>query len=319
MVIWHAAIILVGLVALVWSADRFVDGASAIAKQAGLTPMLIGLTVVSVGTSAPEVLISVMASTSGSGALAVGNALGSNIANVGLVLGLTLFVAPIAINRDTTFIDLPILLAAVVFTGWLLSDLSLSSGDSLLLLLALAVFFVRITQLAHKTKHDSEARPIPELSTLNAWASFTGGLVLLIASSRTLVWSASEVALSLGVSELVIGLTIVAVGTSLPELAASIASALKGHADMAIGAIVGSNMFNILLVLAIPGFWGDLPLAQEVLHRDLVAVFLTTLALALAALWSWNGKQGSGRLQRLTGFTLLSLYIAYYLWLFKSL
>jgi len=318
-VIWHAAVILMGLLALVWSADRFVDGAAAIAKQAGLTPMLIGLTVVSVGTSAPEILISVMAAASGSGALAVGNALGSNIANVGLVLGVTLLIMPIAISRSATTIDLPLLLVVVVFTGWLLRDLSLSRGDSLLLLLALGLFFIRIAQLARSAGDDGESRPIPELSPFLAWASLAGGLLVLVASSRALVWSASQVALSLGISELVIGLTIVAVGTSLPELAASIASALKGQADMAIGAIVGSNMFNILLVLAIPGFWGDLSLEPEVLHRDLVMVFLTTLALALAALWGWNGERGVGRLPRATGVTLLALYIAYYFWLFETL
>lgn len=317
--IWHAAVILMGLLALIWSADRFVDGASAIAKQAGLTHMLIGLTVVSVGTSAPEILISVMAAASGSGTLAVGNALGSNIANVGLVLGVTLIIMPIAISRSAITVDLPFLLVVVAFAGWLLRDLLLSPGDSLFLLLALGLFFVRIAQLARSAGDDSESRPIPELSPLIAWASLVGGLLVLIASSRALVWSASQVALSLGVSELVIGLTIVAVGTSLPELAASIASAFKGQADMAIGAIVGSNMFNILLVLAIPGFWGDLSLEPEVLHRDLVMVFLTTLALALAALWGWNGERGVGRLQRATGVTLLALYIAYYFWLFETL
>jgi cation:H+ antiporter len=308
-----------GLLALVWSADRFVDGAAAIAKQAGLTPMLIGLTVVSVGTSAPEILISVMAAASGSGALAVGNALGSNIANVGLVLGVTLLIMPIAISRSATTIDLPILLLVVAFTGWLLRDLSLSPGDSFLLIFALGLFFARIAQLARSAGDDGESRPIPELSPLLAWTSLVGGLLVLVASSRALVWSASQVALSLGVSELVIGLTIVAVGTSLPELAASIASALKDQADMAIGAIVGSNMFNILLVLAIPGFWGNLTLEPEVLHRDLVMVFLTTLALALAALWGWNGERGVGRLPRATGVTLLALYIAYYFWLFETL
>ena len=149
-----------------------------------------------------------------------------------------------------------------------------------------------------------------------AWLSFLGGLLLLIASSRLLVWAASNIALSLGVSELVIGLTIVAVGTSLPELAASVTSALKGQADMAVGAIVGSNMFNMLLVLAIPGFWGSLPIQEAVVSRDLLAVFLTTLTLALAAFWRWNGASGSGTLSRPAGATLLTLYVAYYGWLF---
>lgn len=314
--LWYSAVIAAGLVALVWSADRFVDGASAIAKQAGLTPMLIGLTIVSIGTSAPEILISIMSALAESGELAVGNALGSNIANVGLVLGVTLLFSRIMLGRSTTLVDLPLLMAVVLLTWWLLSDLELSKTDSFILLGTLGLFFIRVTQHARRPDHNSEARIIPTLTLPMAWLSFLVGLVLLIASSRILVWAASHIALELGVSELVIGLTIVAVGTSLPELAAAVMSALKGHADMAIGAIIGSNMFNILLVLAIPGFWGNLQLPAEVVSRDMVAVFLTTLVLALAALWSWNGEMGTSTLKRGTGLLLLSLYIAYYGWLF---
>ena len=316
--LWYSVVIAVGLVALVWSADRFVDGASAIAKRAGLTPMLIGLTIVSVGTSAPEILISIMSALADSGELAVGNALGSNIANVGLVLGVTLLFSSIKLGRDTTWIDLPLLMLVVLVTWFLLYDLELSRSDSFVLLGMLALFFVRVGQHARQTNGDTEAREIPTLTLPLAWLSFLGGLVLLIASSRLLVWAATHIATALGVSELVIGLTIVAVGTSLPELAASVMSALKGHADMAVGAIVGSNMFNILLVLAIPGLWGSLSLQPAVVSRDMVAVFLTTLVLALAALWRWNGASGSGTLGRGTGLLLLSLYIAYYGWLFLA-
>ena len=316
--LWYSVAIAAGLIALVWSADRFVDGASAIAKRAGLTPMLIGLTIVSIGTSAPEILISVMSAIADSGELAVGNALGSNIANVGLVLGVTLLFSAITLGRSTIVIDLPFLLAAVLLTWGLLWDLELSRTDSLILITALGLFFVRIAHHAKQPDVNSEARVIPTLSLPMAWVSFLGGLGLLIASSRILVWAASHIATELGVSELVIGLTIVAVGTSLPELAASVMSAMKGHADMAIGAILGSNMFNILLVLAIPGFWGDLQLANEVISRDMVAVFLTSLVLALAALWRWNGESGASVLWRGTGAALLSLYIAYYCWLFMA-
>ena len=316
--LWYSTVIAVGLLALVWSADRFVDGASAIAKRAGLTPMLIGLTIVSVGTSAPEILISIMSALAGSGELAVGNALGSNIANVGLVLGVTLLFSSITLRRDTTWIDLPLLMVVVLVTWYLLYDLELSRSNSFILLGMLALFFFRVAQHARQSSDDSEAHEIPTLTVLQAWLSFIGGLVLLIASSRILVWAASNIATALGVSELVIGLTIVAVGTSLPELAASVTSALKGHADMAVGAVVGSNMFNILLVLAIPGLWGNLFLQTAVVSRDMVAVFLTTLVLALAALWRWNGGSGSGTLGRGTGALLLSLYIAYYGWLFLA-
>ena len=288
MLLGYLAVIAAGLASLIWSADRFVDGAAAIAQRAGLTPMLIGLTVVSVGTSAPEILISIMATMAGAGELAVGNALGSNIANVGLVLGVTLLIAPLATRRGTTFIDLPLLIASVLFTAWLIWDLELSRRDSFYLLCALSLFFLRIAQHVKDPTGDTTTPAVPTLGAAQAWLSFAGGLILLIASSRILVWSATEIAVALGVSELIIGLTIVAVGTSLPELAASVMSAIKGHADMAIGAVVGSNMFNILLVLAIPGLWGNLILAPEVLFRDLATVFLTTLLLhgAVAALIS---------------------------------
>lgn len=316
--LWYSAVIAAGLVALVWSADRFVEGASAIARRVGLSPMVIGLTIVSLGTSAPEILISVMSALAGSGELAVGNALGSNIANIGLVLGTTLVVGTIALNRDTVFIDLPILIGAVLLTWFLLSDLTLSLANSLVLLGALGLFFIRVLQHTRASSERSEEPEIPDLSAIHAWASFVGGLLLLIAASRVLVWAASQIATMLGVSELVIGLTIVAVGTSLPELAASVASALKGHADMAVGAIVGSNMFNILLVLAIPGLWGSLPLQSDVITRDMGAVFITSLVLALAALGRWNGDQQASRLGWGTGAVLLMLYAGYYVWLFAT-
>ncbi|MEK9585016.1 MAG: calcium/sodium antiporter, partial [Halieaceae bacterium] len=315
-VLLYSAVIAAGLVVLVWSADRFVDGASAIADRAGLSPMLIGLTIVSVGTSAPEILISVMSALADSGELAVGNALGSNIANIGLVLGATLVITDIGLRRSTVFTDLPLLVIVVLITWGLLSDYQLSLGDSLILLTLLVLFFLRIFRQARISDSNGQTQDIPAMGMARAWASFLGGLLLLIGSSRVLVWSASNIALSLGVSELVIGLTIVAVGTSLPELAASIASALKGQADMAIGAIVGSNMFNILLVLAIPGLWSDLSLPSAVVGRDMVAVFLTSFVLALAAAWRWNAKQQVSNLSKSSGAVLLILYIAYYSVLF---
>ena len=312
----YSAVIAAGLVVLVWSADRFVDGASAIADRAGLSPMLIGLTIVSVGTSAPEILISVMSALADSGELAVGNALGSNIANIGLVLGATLVITDIGLRRSTVFTDLPLLVLVVLITWGLLSDYQLSLGDSLILLSLLALFFLRIFRQARIADSNGQTQDIPAMGTARAWTSFLGGLLLLIGSSRVLVWSASNIALSLGVSELVIGLTIVAVGTSLPELAASIASALKGQADMAIGVIVGSNMFNVLLVLAIPGLWGDLSLPSAVVGRDMVAVFLTSFVLALAAAWRWNAKEQISNLSKSSGAVLLILFIAYYSVLF---
>ena len=316
--LWYSAVIVLGLLALVWSADRFVEGASAIARRVGLSPWVIGLTIVSFGTSAPEILISVMSAVAGSGELAVGNALGSNIANIGLVLGTTLVMGSIVLNKETVFIDLPILIATVLLTWVLLSDLVLSPANSLVLLCALGLFFARILHHARTSAQDLDKDVSAQLSAIAEWNYFVGGLLLLIAASRALVWAASHIAATLGVSELVIGLTIVAVGTSLPELAASVASAFKGHADMAVGAIVGSNMLNILLVLAIPGLWGSILLQSEVITRDMGAVFVTTLALALAALGRWNGVSQTCSLKWGTGMLLLTLYAVYYVWLFAT-
>ncbi|MDA9710834.1 calcium/sodium antiporter [Luminiphilus sp.] len=316
--LWYSAVIVLGLLALVWSADRFVEGASAIARRVGLSPWVIGLTIVSFGTSAPEILISVMSAVAGSGELAVGNALGSNIANIGLVLGTTLIIGSIVLNKETVFIDLPILIATVLLTWVLLSDLVLSPANSLVLLCALGLFFARILHHARTSAQDLGKDVPAQLSAIAEWSYFVGGLLLLIAASRALVWAASHIAATMGVSELVIGLTIVAVGTSLPELAASVASAFKGHADMAVGAIVGSNMLNILLVLAIPGLWGSILLQSEVITRDMGTVFVTTLALALAALGRWNGVSQTCSLKWGTGMLLLTLYAVYYVWLFAT-
>ena len=247
------SIILVGLVALVWSADRFIEGAAAIAGRAGMSPLLIGMTIVSVGTSAPEILVSLMAALSNSGELAVGNALGSNIANIGLVLGITLLIAPIRVGKTTAFNDLPVLLIIVLLCAALLWDTTLSSGDALLLFAALAVYLFRMARHVQAPDINDPEPTISEMPLPRATATFAIGLLVLIGSSRALVWSAVNIAEGFGVSELVIGLTIVALGTSLPELAASVVSAMKGHSDIAIGAVVGSNMFNLLIVLSLPG------------------------------------------------------------------
>ncbi len=257
-----------------------------------------------------------MSALTGTRELAVGNALGSNIANIGLVLGVTLMIKPISVGRPTTLVDIPLLIIAVLVTAALLSDKNLSTSDSLILVLGMLLFFLRIARHNELKNSNNEKDETQNASLRWAIVSFLGGLILLLCSSRLLVWAASNLARAFGVSELIIGLTIVAIGTSLPELAASVMSAVKGHADMAIGAIIGSNMFNILLVLAIPGFWGDLPLSEEVLYRDLLMVFLTTTALALSALGGWNTSLNRSTLGKFSGMLFLFLYGAYYTWLF---
>ena len=224
-----AIAILVGFALLIWSADLFVAGAASIAENLGLSPIIIGLTIVSLGTSAPEVLVSITASLAGSGSLAIGNAIGSNIANIGMVLGITLLAAPLMVDRRCMRREVPTLLVVTLGTGLLLLDGHLSRLDGSLMLGSLALLFVQMVR-SQATDPDlaqeAEEEPLPHLKPLRAWLTFLFGLVLLIGSSRLLVYGAVVTAQELGVSELVIGLTVVAIGTSLPELAATLALSL---------------------------------------------------------------------------------------------
>jgi len=297
---------------LVWSADRFIDGAAAIAKSMGMPPLLIGMTIVSVGTSAPEIIVSLMSALSGAGSLAVGNALGSNIANVGLVLGVTLLISPIVVGRVTAFSDLPLLLATILVCAVLLADGVLSLVDALILLAGLVFFLWRMVKHKQHPDQADEVPAIPVMSPARAWLLFTAGLLLLVASSRALVFGAVNIATSFGVSELVIGLTIVALGTSLPELAAALLSAIRGHADIAIGAVVGSNMFNLLVVLSLPGLFDRITLEPEALTRDLGTVLITTFLLAAATWLAWNKQTGVAQLGRRLGAVFFASYVLYY-------
>ena len=312
-------VIVVGLLALVWSADQFVEGAAAIAGSVGMPPLLIGMTIVSVGTSAPEILVSLMAAIAGSGELAVGNALGSNIANIGLVLGITLLISPILVGRTTAFIDLPILIGVIILCGVSLADAVLSIVDASLLMGALVLYLLRIGSHLRRPDPNDTPPELPTMPLVRALGAFLIGLVILIASSRALVWASVNVAQGFGVSELLIGLTIVAFGTSLPELAASVVSALRGHADIAIGAVVGSNMFNLLIVLALPGFFETLQLSIHDIQRDLGAVMISTVILTLLIWIGWHGADNKARLGRSAGGVFLALYVFYYLWLFHDI
>ena len=301
--------LLAGFVVLVWSADRFVIGAAATAKNFGMSPMLIGLTVVSFGTSAPEILVSAMAATTGAGGLAVGNALGSNIANIGLVLGITALIAPLPVKSKVLKREIPLLLAITLLAGGVLYDLYLGRIDAIVLcisLIACLFLFARFQRDAGKDELEEEEEELPELSTAAATFWLILGLLLLAGSSRILVWGATEIATSLGVSELIIGLTIVAIGTSLPELAASVASALKGHTDIALGNIVGSNIFNIAAVMAVPGLLAPINLDAVVLWRDYGVTFGLTALLAIFAL-----LQRPPKINRPEGLLLVIAYAAY--------
>lgn len=305
--------ILVGFTLLVWGADRFVTGASAFARNLGVSPMLIGLTIVGLGTSAPEILVSAMASFQGNPGLAIGNSLGSNIANIGLILGITALVAPLSVHSDTLKREYPMLMAVCLITLLLMLDGALSRIDGGILLIGLIVIIYGMVRIAVKSRtidpleSEFEAE-IPEtMPTRKALSNLFVGLIILLVSSKILTWGAVNIATTFGISDLVIGLTIVALGTSLPELAASIISALKNEHDIAIGNIIGSNMYNLLAVLAVPGLIAPGSFDPLALTRDMPVMIALTLAMYVMA----YGFRGPGRINRFEGTLLLLAFIGY--------
>lgn len=304
--------LVIGLIVLVWSADKFVFGAASTAKNFGMSPLLIGLTIVSFGTSAPEILVSIMATIEDSGTLAIGNAIGSNIANVALVLGITAIIAPLPVKETVRRKEMPLMLAVTIIAGALLFNLRLDLLDSIILFAALIISLILFARF-QQDMHEHEDEEIPDMSTAKSLFWLLVGLALLVASSKALVWGATEIATTLGVSDLVIGLTIVAIGTSLPELAASVASALKGHHDIAIGNVIGSNIFNIGAVMTIPGLASPILLDDSVFSRD----FMLMLALS-ALLLAFCFMRKPAAIKRLEGIVLLSIYAGYMLVLYLS-
>lgn len=312
--------ILAGLALLVWSADRFVEGSAATAGHFGMPPLLIGMVVVGFGTSAPEMVVSALAASQGNPGLALGNAYGSNITNIALILGITAVIAPIAVHSQVMRKELPILALVTLAAAWLLFDGELSRLDAagLLVLFALLLGWsiwsgMRKTDDAFATEMDAElaAHPMP---TRNAMLWLVVGLVLLIISSRVLVWGAVDLATRFGVSDLVIGLTIVAIGTSLPELASSIIAARKGEHDLALGNILGSNLFNTLAVVGIAGSIAPMAVANEVLIRDIPVMVGLTLALFVLG----YGFRGPGRINRVEGAGLLAVFVGYTAYLLST-
>lgn len=307
--------LLAGLVFLVFSADFFVKGSSAIARNLGVSPLIIGLTIVGLGTSAPEILVSAIASIQGNTGLAMGNAVGSNIANIGLVLGSTALIAPIAIHSSLLKRELPILLAISIASYLLVIDGTLSRIDGLLLISGLTLFLYWLARSAQQNKQAKKdalalefSAEIPtDLSNRNAFLFAFFGLIGLIASSKLLVWAAVNIALHFGVSDLVIGLTIIAIGTSLPELAASIASVLKKEPDLAVGNIIGSNAFNLLAVFCLPGIIHPGSVDSLLIYRDFPIMLGLTLLLFFFA-YSFNG---SAKIGRVKGIIFSAVFIAY--------
>lgn len=303
--------IIVGLVILVWSADKFVLGAAATASQLGMSPLLIGMTIVSLGTSAPEIFVSATAALQGSGVLAIGNAIGSNIANMGLVLGVTALIAPLPIQSKMLKKEIPILLLVTVIVGFALQDFNIDMTDALIMFICLAItlfwLFNETNDQGIAGLDEDEAEELGAMTTGKAIFWLVVGLLALMCSAQILVWGAVEVARYFGISELIIGLSIIAIGTSLPELAASVASALKGHHDIAIGNVVGSNIFNLLAVMPIPGLVASTEIGQEVLYRDYGTMLLITVSL-IAFIYVFRNK---GRVGRSAGSLLLLGYCTY--------
>ncbi|OIN09682.1 calcium/sodium antiporter [Oceanisphaera psychrotolerans] len=312
------AAIVLGLAVLVWSADRFVDGASATARYAGMPPLLIGMVIVGFGTSAPEIVVSIISALEGNPGLALGNGYGSNIANIGLILGITALISPISVHSQVLRKELPILLLITLLSLSLLWNGMLARTDAMVLLGVFVLLMGWSIKQGMNNGHDSmtgdEVKELDDnlMSLKQAIFWLVAGLLLLIVSSRFLVWGAVNIAQAFGVSDLIIGLTIVAIGTSLPELASSIAAIRKNEHDLAIGNVIGSNLFNTLAVVGLAGIIHPLEVAPEVISRDFMVMIVLTLSLFVLG-YGFKGRQG--RINRAEGALLLAVYVGYTGWL----
>ncbi len=314
------AAIVVGLVFLVWSADKFIEGAAVTAKYFGMSPLLIGMVIVGFGTSAPEMVVSALASMQGNPGIALGNAYGSNITNIALILGLTALLSPIAVHSQVLRKELPILIAVTALAAFQLADGQLTRMDAIVLMV---VFFVlmgwsvyqgmtgKTDALGDEMQGEVDAYDMP-LKKAVFWLII--GLVVLVLSSRLLVWGAVDIAVALGVSDLIIGLTIVAIGTSLPELASSLMAVKKGEHDIALGNVIGSNLFNTLTVVGIAGLISPMAVDPEILRRDIAVMAGLTIVLFIFA----YGFRGPGRINRIEGALLLTAFIAYTTYLIST-
>jgi cation:H+ antiporter len=302
-----------GLALLVWSADRFVAGAAATARYAGMPSLLIGMVIIGFGTSAPEMVVSAIAASQGNPGLALGNAYGSNIANIALILGFTAIISPIAIKSSILRKELPLLIGATLLAAWQLLDGQIDRADGWILLTGFFVFIGWAIRQGLRHRQDSLETDfniqlnVDSMPLKAALLWLFAGMILLVLSSRILVWGAVVIASAFGVSDLIIGLTVVAVGTSLPELASSLAAVRKGEHDLAVGNVIGSNLFNTLAVVGIAGTIQSMQVGAEVLYRDCAIMGLLTLALFFFG----YGFRGPGRISRLSGALLLSVYIGY--------
>jgi cation:H+ antiporter len=302
-----------GFILLIWGADRLVAGASASARNFGVSPLIIGLTIVGFGTSAPELVVSAVAAYQGKPGLAVGNAIGSNIANIGLILGLTAMIYPLRVSSQTLKREYPLLMLIMVACFIMAANLDFSRLEGIILLIGLAALILWMIRLGTRKEPDDPlaqefADEIPsDMPTRTAMLWLGVGLVVLPVSSYFLVSGAVSIARMLQVSETVIGLTIVAMGTSLPELAASLTSALRKEDDLAIGNVIGSNMFNILGVLGLAAVIHPVNFERSILVQDMPVMFLFSVLLFFMA----YGIRGPGRIRRSSGLLLFLLFMSY--------
>lgn len=322
----HIVILVIALIVLVWSADRFVIGASSIARNMGVSPMIIGLTIVAMGSSAPEMMVAAAASLQGNPNTAIGNAIGSNITNIALVLGITVLIKPLVVSSSTIKQELPLILIFTFLAYWVLADNQFTFIEGTVLMIGFFGFIASLLYRALKQKKQNaiiddpmiiEAeQEVPEaVNNTKAIFWLIAGIILLVASAHYLVESAVFIAQAYGISDLVIGLTVIAVGTSLPELAASVASIIKKEDDLALGNIIGSNIFNILAVLPFAGLLAPGAIDPNAGSRDAPIMIALTLLLFLLC---FSRKRGFFRITRLKGALLLVCYIGYQLLLFNQ-
>ncbi|MEM8563524.1 MAG: calcium/sodium antiporter [Pseudomonadota bacterium] len=310
--------VIAGLIVLAWSADLFVTGSASLAHHWGMSPMLIGMLVVGFGTSSPELMVSALAAIQGNPGIALGNAYGSNIANLALVLGVTALIKPITVQSKVLRKELPVLAVITALAAWQVRDGAITRLDAGVLLATFFAFIIWSIVQGTRAQSDSLAKEFEQglarrnLAVGPATLRLVIGLALLIGSSQLLIWGAVSIAQTFGVSDLIIGLTVVAIGTSLPELASTVAAARRGDHDIALGNIIGSNMFNTLAVVGIAGFISPMSVGPHVLTRDVVVMSALTLSIFILGV----GRAGRpGRINRFEGAGLFACYIGYTLYL----
>lgn len=303
-----------GLILLVWSADRFIEGSAVTARHFGMSPLLIGMVIIGFGTSAPEMVVSALAAAQGNPGIALGNAYGSNITNIALILGITALISPIIVSSQVLRKELPILTLVTAIAAWQVWDGEISRLDAFVLIGILVGLMTWTIVQGMKKKADTFADEITQELDIRSmpiriaalWLIV--GLLLLIVSSRILVWGAVEIAQGFGISDMIIGLTVIAIGTSLPELASSVIAARKGEHDIALGNIIGSNLFNTLAVVGIAGLIHPMNVGPEVFSRDMMVMAALTVSIFFLG-YGFRGRPS--RINRIEGSILLACYIAY--------